>query len=118
MRNSTFTASVLPLHGLVLAADDGLVVEANVAFVGAVAQAVLHPVGVVARRVVVAEMGAPALGAGQGADDERLGQVDEEAQLDRLGEVVVEDLALVLDRDPAETLAEAAHSVEHGPQTL
>ena len=59
----------------------------------------LHPVGVVAQRVVVAAVGAPALGAGLGADHQTLGQVEEVAELERLGEVVVEDLALVVDGD-------------------
>src|SRR6266542_2857057 len=109
MRSSTLTAtpSVLPFRGLVLAADDGLVVEADGAVVDAEAQAVLHPVGVVAGRMVVAEVGAAALGAGEGADHKGLGQVDEEAELDGLGEVVVEDLALVLDGHPLVAVAQA-----------
>src|SRR4051812_42687555 len=91
------TGSVLPFHWFVLAADDGLVVQMHGAALSAGGEGVAHPVGVVPRRVIVAEVGAAALGAGQGAHDEGLGEVDEEAQLDGLGEVVVEDLALVLD---------------------
>src|SRR5688500_9965917 len=69
--------SVLPFHGFVGPADDGLVVQRDLAVGLARDQRVLHPVDVVAPRMVDAHVGASALGTGRRADHQRLGQVDE-----------------------------------------
>jgi hypothetical protein len=55
-----------------------------------------HEVHVVAGCVVLAEVAAAGLVAGQRGGDQHLGQVEQEAQLDRLEQVGVEPLALVL----------------------
>jgi hypothetical protein len=60
----------------------------------AVGHRVAHEVHVVAVRVVLAEVTAPRLLPGQGRHDERLGEVDQETELDGLEEVGVEPLPL------------------------
>src|SRR5207248_5599601 len=57
--------------------------------------------------VARARVGAAALLASDPADDHALGQLEQEAELERLREVVVEDLALVLDDDVLEALAQS-----------
>src|SRR5690554_1885224 len=84
--------------GLVLAQRHGLVADAQAAFV-LVHQRVLEPVRVVALLVVLARVRAARLGAVQGGVDEQLGVVEQEAELERLHELGVVDLALVLDPD-------------------
>src|SRR5437868_2988717 len=73
---------------------------------------VLEVVLVVAHRIVVGpRVGAAALLALDARDDHALGEVEEEAELDRLREVAVEDLALVLDQHVLVALAETGHDL-------
>src|SRR6185312_19114 len=73
---------------------------------------------VVAERMVLAIVAAPALGASQRAADERLGAVQQVAELDGLHQVGVVERALVGDRDPVVALAETAEDRLHLPQAL
>ena len=57
--------------------------------------------------VVRARVRAAALLAGEPADDHARGELEHEAELERLGQVAVEDLALVLDDDALVALAQA-----------
>src|SRR5690348_9966868 len=71
---------------------------------------VLHEVLVVAHGVIVgARMRAAALLALDAGDDHALGEVEKEAELDRLRQVAVEDLALVLDERTPIAIAQPGH---------
>src|SRR5437660_557951 len=52
-------------------------------------------------------MGAPALLAGKSAHDHALGELEQEAELERLRQIIVEDIALVVDNDALVALAQA-----------
>ncbi len=77
-----------------------------------------HPGSVVAAGVVVAEVGTPALGAGSGRDHQRLGQVEQVAQLQGLGEVEVEHRAPVVDRRLLVAGPQLSERPGHGGQAL
>src|SRR6266550_4510445 len=67
---------------------------------------------VVAHGIVVrACVGAATLLALDPGDHHALGEVEEEAELDRLRQVAVEDLALVLEEHALVALAEAGHDL-------
>src|SRR5437763_13793300 len=71
---------------------------------------VLDEALVVAHRIVVrAGVRAATLLPLDARDDHALGEVEQEAELDRLREVAVEDLALVLDEHALVAVAEAGH---------
>jgi hypothetical protein len=72
------------------------------------------PVGVVVRPGVRAS----ALFARQAGDDHAFGQLEQEAELERLRQVGVEDLTLVVDDDALVALAELPHDVALGKHQL
>src|SRR6266545_5910391 len=67
-----------------------------------------HVVVIVAVRVVVRpRVGTAALLAGEPGDDHAVGELEQEAELERLRQVAVEHVALVLDDDTLEAIAKA-----------
>src|SRR5712691_7166605 len=88
---------VLPLHRDVGAKLHVLVLEANASVGLAVGERVLQPVVVVAQRMVLAVVRAPALVAGQRRRRQAVGAVQKETELHCFHEVGVVDLSLVHD---------------------
>ena len=62
--------------------------------------------------MVLAVVAPPALGAGPRRDDQRLGHVEQVAELDVLDQFRVEDLAAILDAGPGIALLEAPDRLE------
>src|SRR2546421_549307 len=65
------------------------------------------PVGI----VVGPRVRAAALAAGQACDDHALGEVEQETELERLRQVAVEDVALVVDDDALVALLQRGHDL-------
>src|SRR3954470_16619594 len=106
------SASVLPLLGLVLRDANRARRELD-AVSAPPRDRVLHEVRVVAGRIVVrARVRAAALLAPDAGLDHAKGGVEHVAELDRLREVAVEDLALVLDVDVPVALAQVGEDLE------
>src|SRR5438445_591084 len=105
--DSAALRSVGPLHRLPLRRGDGPPVLLGPAVLPA-DERVPHVVLVVAVRIVVrACMCAAALLPCEAADDHALRELEQEAELQRLREVVVEERALVLDDDALVPVAQA-----------
>src|SRR4029453_4850511 len=105
---SVTSRSVLPLLRLPLCHRHRLPVEHRMISDPA-DDRVFHEVLVVPLRVVVrTRVGAPALLALEARDDHARREVEQVSELERLRQVVVEDLALVLDEDLLVALAQVA----------
>src|SRR6266550_1217769 len=105
--------SVFPLHRNVGSHLHGLVVEGDRAVGLTSGEGVLQPVGVVAKGVVLAVVGAATLGTSARGPHQRFGAVEQEPDLDRLHEVGVVDTALVRDPNAVVALAEALQDPPH-----
>src|ERR1035441_8486740 len=116
--------SVAPFLGLPTRNRDRRV--AHLWHIGAVGRDVdvLEPLGVVALREVGAELGSAGFCSLLGGDDDRLGNIEHVAQLDRADHILVEDRPVVVDHrvgslllelpDDLMRLAEAVGVTEHG----
>src|SRR5215211_1868304 len=97
---TSISVSVLPLHGLPFRNRNRLPLQPRRPVRVKVDERVLHVVLVVALRVVVGtRVGAAALLAGEAGDDHAAREVEQEAELERLRQVAVEQVALVVQDD-------------------
>src|ERR671919_1660307 len=110
--------SVFPLHGDVRPKLHVLVFQSNETVAFPVGQRVAQPVVVIAERVVLAVVPAPALVPRQGRRHQGFSAVEEGAQLPRLHQVGVVDPSLVLHHRPAVPLPETTEELLHLAEAL
>src|SRR5512133_138081 len=100
--------SVRPLLRLPLRHRDGLPAQLRPPIIVESDQRVLEEASVVAVRIVVRpSVRTATLLARDARDDHAVGEVEQELELERLRQIVVEELTLVVDDDALVTLAEA-----------